>query len=153
MLCFEKYRRGEISYVSNRCSKSNQKYLKLYDPKQESEDIMNLDGNNLYGIAMSNFFPTSGFKWIYLKEFDLNEHISNGSKIWVLEVDLMYLKELRQLQNDYPLVPDKIDIKREMLSEYELKISDLYNIPIGNVENLVPNFIDKENVVDYENFT
>ena len=40
-----------------------------------------------------------------------------------------------------------------MLSEYELKISDLYNIPIGNVENLVPNFIDKENVVDYENFT
>ena len=95
MLCFEKYRRGEISYVSNRCSKSNQKYLKLYDPKQESEDIMNLDGNNLYGFAMSNFFPTSGFKWIYLKEFDLNEHISNGSKIWVLEVDLMYLKELR----------------------------------------------------------
>ena len=114
---------------------------------------MNLDGNNLYGFAMSNFFPTSGFKWIYLKEFDLNEHISNGSKIWVLEVDLMYLKELRQLQNDYPLAPDKIDIKREMLSEYELKISDLYNIPIGNVENLVPNFIDKENVVDYENFT
>ena len=153
MLCFEKYRRGEISYVSNRCSKSNQKYLKLYDPKQESEDIMNLDGNNLYGFAMSNFFPTSGFKWIYLKEFDLNEHISNGSKIWVLEVDLMYLKELRQLQNDYPLAPDKIDIKREMLSEYELKISDLYNIPIGNVKNLVPNFIDKENVVDYENFT
>ena len=153
MLCFEKYRRGEISYVSNRCSKSNQKYLKLYDLKQESEDIMNLDGNNLYGFAMSNFFPTSGFKWIYLKEFDLNEHISNGSKIWVLEVDLMYLKELRQLQNDYPLAPDKIDIKREMLSEYELKTSDLYNIPIGNVENLVPNFIDKENVVDYENFT
>ena len=153
MLCFEKYRRGEISYVSNRCSKSNQKYLKFYDPKQESEDIMNLDRNNLYGFAMSNFFPTSGFKWIDLKEFDFNEHISNGSKIWVLEVDLMYLKELRQLQNDYPLAPDKIDIKREMLSEYELKISDLYNIPIGNVENLVPNFIDKENVVDYENFT
>ena len=153
MLCFEKYRRGEISYVSNRCSKSNQKYLKFYYPKQESEDIMNLDGNNLYGFAMSNFFPTSGFKWIDLKEFDFNEHISNGSKIWVLEVDLMYLKELRQLQNDYPLAPDKIDIKREMLSEYELKISDLYNIPIGNVENLVPNFIDKENVADYENFT
>ena len=153
MLCFEKYRRGEISYVSNRCSKSNQKYLKLYDPKQESEDIMNLDGNNLYGFAMSNFFPTSGFKWIYLKEFDLNEHISNGSKIWVLEVDLMYLKELRQLQNDYPLAPDKIDIKREMLSEYQLKISDLCNIPIGNVENSVPNFVDKENLIDYENFT
>ena len=83
----------------------------------------------------------------------MNEYITNGSKRCVFEVDLKYLKELRQLQNDYPLAPDKIDIKREMLSEYQLKISDLYNIPIGNVENLVPNFIDKENVVDYENFT
>ena len=153
MLCFEKCRRGEISYVSNRCSKCSQKYLKFYDRKQESEDIMNLDVNNLYGYAMSNFFPTSGFKWVDLKEFDLNEYISNGSKRCALEDDLKYLKELRQLQNDYPLAPDKIDIKREMLSEYQLKISDLCNIPIGNVENSVPNFVDKENLIDYENFT
>ena len=31
-----------------------------------------------------------------------------------------------------------------MLSEYQLKIADLYNIPIGNVKKLVPNFFDKE---------
>ena len=31
-------------------------------------------------------------------------------------------------------------MKREMLSEYQLKIADLYNIPIGNVKKLVPNF-------------
>ena len=30
-----------------------------------------------------------------------------------------------------------------MLSECQLKIADLYNIPIGNVEKLVPNFFDK----------
>ena len=30
-------------------------------------------------------------------------------------------------------------MKREMLSEYQLKIADLYNIPIGNVKKLVPN--------------
>ena len=39
-----------------------------------------------------------------------------------------------------------------MLYEYQLKIADLYNIPIGNVKKLVPNFFDKEKyVLHYEN--
>ena len=39
-----------------------------------------------------------------------------------------------------------------MLSEYQLKIADLYNIPIGNVKKVVPNFFDKEKyVIQYEN--
>ena len=33
---FEKGTRGGISYISNRCSKANKKYLKYFDPKQES---------------------------------------------------------------------------------------------------------------------
>ena len=37
-----------------------------------------------------------------------------------------------------------------MLSKYQLKIADLQNIPIGNVEKLLPNFFDKENVLDDE---
>ena len=70
----------------------------------------------------------------------------------VVEVDLKYPKELRELHNDYPLAPDKIEIKREMLSEYQLKIADLYNIPISNVKKFVPNFFDKEKyVIHYEN--
>ena len=42
-------------------SKANNKYLKSYDPKQESKSITYLDENNLYGYAMSKFL-TSGFK-------------------------------------------------------------------------------------------
>ena len=53
---------------------------------------------------------------------------------------------------DYPLVPDKIKIKRKMLSKYQLNITDLYKIPIANVKKLVPNFFDKEKyVIHYEN--
>ena len=33
-----------------------------------------------------------------------------------------------------------------MLSEYQLKIADLYNILIGNVKNLVLNFFDKKSL-------
>ena len=55
------------------------------------------------------------------------------------------------MHNDYPLAPDKIEIKKEM-SKYQLMISDFYNIPIGNVKKLVPNFFDKEKyVLHYEN--
>ena len=39
-----------------------------------------------------------------------------------------------------------------MLSEYQLKIADLYNIPIDNVKKLVLNFFDKEKyALHYEN--
>ena len=100
---------------------------------------------------MSKFPPTSGFKWIDPKELDLNKYTSNSSKEWVHEVDLEYPKELKELHNDYPLAPDEIEVKREMLCNYQVKIADLYNIPICNVKRLVPNFFDNEKyVIHYE---
>ena len=89
---------------------------------------------------MSKFLRTSNFKWIGPKEFDLNKYTSSSSKGFVLS------------HNDYPLASDKIEIKREMLSNHQLKVADLYNIPIGNVRKLAPNFFDKEKyVIHYEN--
>ena len=39
-----------------------------------------------------------------------------------------------------------------MLSEYQLKIVDLYNTPIGNVKKLMPKVFNKEKyVLHYEN--
>ena len=76
----------------------------------------------------------------------MNKYTINSSKDCVLETDLKYLKGLRELHSEYHLAPDKIEIKREMLSEYQLKIADLYNIPLGNVKNF-----DKEKyVLHYE---
>ena len=44
-ILFDKSTISEISYISNRCNKANNKYLKSYDPKQESKHIINLDAN------------------------------------------------------------------------------------------------------------
>ena len=56
---FGKDMRGGVSYISNNYSKANNKYLKFYDPKQESKHIIYLVVNNLCGSAMSKFLPTS----------------------------------------------------------------------------------------------
>ena len=87
--------RGGISYISNRYSKANNKYLKSYDPKQESKHIIYLDTINLYGYSMSKFPLTSGFKWIDPKEFNLNKYSSNNSKGCVLKVILNIQKDYK----------------------------------------------------------
>ena len=75
---------------------------------------------------------------------ELNNFTSTGSKGYLLEVDLEYLKKL----HNYSLAPDKIEIKRDM-SDYQLKIADLYNFSIVNVKRLVPNL--KKSMFYYEN--
>ena len=60
---FEKSTRGEILYIYNRYNEPNNKYLKPYDQKQESKDIIYLDANNFYSYTMSNFFSN---KWIQM---------------------------------------------------------------------------------------
>ena len=47
------------------------------------------------------------------------------------------------IANDYPLAPDKYEIKREMLSNSQLKIAG-DDISIPNVKKLVPNFLTKK---------
>ena len=87
----------------------------------------------MHGYTVSKFLLTSGFNWIDPKEFDLNKYTNNSSKGCVLEIDLEYPKELHELHSDYPLVPDEIEIKRGMLSEYQLNTADLYNIRFNNL--------------------
>ena len=57
-LFFKKGMRSRVSYISKRYIKDNNKYLKSYDPKQESKNIIYFDANNLFGCAMSKVFTT-----------------------------------------------------------------------------------------------
>ena len=80
---------------------------------------------------MFKFLPTGEFKWMDQEKFDLNKYNINNSKGCILEVHLEYPKKLCELHNDYLLAPDNIEIKREMLSEYQLKIADLHHISVA----------------------
>ena len=77
---------------------------------------------------------------------------NNSSTGYVLEVDLEYSKDVHYIHNDYPLVPEKINIEKEWLSNYCLKIVNEHNINVGSVKKLVPNLMNKNNyVIHYRN--
>ena len=48
---------------------------------------------------------------------------NNSSNGYVLEVDLEYPQELNYIHNDYPLASEKINIPKEQVSDYCLKIA------------------------------
>ena len=110
----------------------------------QNKNQMMLYTQTQYSYALSKFLLTGGFKWIDPKEINSKKYTSNSSEGCVLEVDLEYPKESRELHNDYPSATDKIEIKEKVLSSYQLKIADFYNISIGNINKLVPNLFDKE---------
>ena len=121
--------------------------------KKQSTFITDLDMNNLYGLEMSQYLPYSGFKWLKnVGEFDMMS-INEESLIgYSLEVDLKYPDKLHELHNDYPIAPEKLVVSSDILSNYCKKIADKYEIKVGDVRKLIPNFGNKTNyVVHYRN--
>ena len=151
----EKGMRGGISFIANRYSKANNKYMKDYDEKTPSKYIMYLDANNLYGFAMSQYLPTGGFRWMSEKQINklnLANYKEESKKGLILEVDLEYSKELHTIHNDYPIGPEKVKVTKDMLSEYCKNIATKYNISTGLVHKLIPTLSNKENyVLHYRN--
>ena len=62
-LFIEKGMRGGISYIAKRHSKAANKNMECYESSKKSKYIIYLDANNLYGWAMSQYLPYTGFKW------------------------------------------------------------------------------------------
>ena len=132
LLMIEKGIRGGISIISNRYGKANNKYMKDFNKKEPSKYLMYVDANNLYGCGMLQKLPVHSFKWMSNKEI---ENLFNNQivQVWekmpcILEVDLIYPKELHDLHNDYPLCPERVECDR-------------------GVKKLIPNLRHKNNYV------
>ena len=119
LMMIEKGIRGGITHISKRYAEANNKYMKNYNPDKETTFIQYLDANNLYGWAMSQHFPTHGFKWmknltkekLYEILDKINHSMANPyKKGYIFEVDLEYPEHLWDEHNDYPLAPEKINV-------------------------------------------
>lgn len=122
---------------------------------KKNSHIIYLGANNLYGWAMSQALPTGGFRWMKeneIKKIDRAKYNNETEKGLILEVDLEYPRELHKLHNDYPLVPKKISLDSEMLSQYCKNIIDKFNLKHSNMKKLIPTLLKKEKyVLHYEN--
>ena len=154
-MMFEKGIRGGISIITHRHAKANNKYLSSYDPAKESSYIVYLDANNLYGWAMSQYLPTGGFRWLdeeEVNDLDVDNIPEDGSKGYILEVDLEYPEELHGAHDQYPLAPEKILVTDDMLSSYSKRLKDKFDMGSSKVPKLIPNLMDKTKyVVHYRN--
>ena len=110
--------------------------------QSKNQHMIYLGANNLDSYVVSEFLLTSRLKWIDPQEIDLIKILAIVLKDVFLNLILNILKSYENQTIFIPLAPDKGEMKREKLSEYQLKIADLQNVPTGNVKKLVPNFFD-----------
>ena len=128
LLIFEQGIRGGITQAVRKYASANNKYMgDRFDPKSESSYLQYLDVNNLYGWAMSQPFPTGGFKWVDVNPNEISESATRTDKGYILEVDVSYPKVLHNPHNDLPLMCERMEI--------------------NGVEKLVPNLRGKKSYV------
>ena len=140
-LFIEKGLRGGISYIANRYSRANNKFMKDYNSEAESKHMLYLDANNLYGWAMSQPLPSGNFKWIKLEQY--KELVAKGKTNFIIECDLSYPEELHNLHNDYPLAPEKILVKDQRLYEYSKNIKSDFLIKSCNIKKISSDLNEK----------
>lgn len=129
LLFIERGIRGGISQCSKRYATANNKYMDNYDSTKESNYLMYLDANNLYGHSMMQHLPHSRYDWC-LEHFDAEKIMNiadDATTGYIFEVDLGYPQHLHDTHNDYPFcaenmyVPGTTNIKKLLLTLYDKK--------------------------------
>ena len=109
LLMVEEGIRGGICHSIHRHANANNKYMKNYDKNEESSYIRYLDGNNLYGWAMSQKLPVNDFKWIEdtseINEEFIKNYDEKSDKGYILEVDVKYPRRLHDIHSDLSFLP------------------------------------------------
>ena len=120
--------RGGMTQTTCKKVEANNKYMGSDCDKNKASSYINyLDANNLYGLSMIQKLPYRNLKWDDKRTEEDIINYDNGRTGYILEVDLEYPKELHDLHNDYPLAPEVMNVKANMLSEKQVEIYKLIN--------------------------
>ena len=115
LLMIEKGIISAICHAIHRYAKTNNKHMKNYYKNTTLSYIMYLDGNNLYGWAMSQKLPVNDFEWEenihkFNEEF-IKNYDENSNKGYILEVDVQCSIKLFNLHSDLPFLPERKKIE------------------------------------------
>jgi hypothetical protein len=129
---YERGIRGGVSMVSKRHAR---------EIKGENH-IGYFDATNLYGVAMIRPLPTHGFKWIedFNKQtiYDYNDNSEDG---YTIEVTTRIPLDKHELFNDYPPMPETLEITPDMVSPYNKRVAKANNYKIVKGKKLVPHLM------------
>ena len=112
---------------STRYAKANNKYLKNYNPNEETSYIMHYDINSMYAHIMRKYkLPYDGFEYlsnIEIKNFNIWDYDENSEFGFILcidisEIDIAY----HDYFSDLPIFPHKRKIFKKEISEYQKDI-------------------------------
>lgn len=131
--------RGGLSFIGERHCQAN-----------EQTKIYYIDANNLYGYVQQMKLPKGDFKWVdTTKIVDIEKFISDidvdGSKGYLLCVDLLYPEKLHKKHAEFPLAPHCLQICYDDLSPYAKKC--LEGETTYKSEKLVASFLPKKKYV------
>ena len=150
-LFIERGMRGGITMAGKRYARANNPLVEGYNPAEPTNYITYLDANNLYGWAMSQNLPKSGFHWkrVMPTEEEIKKKGADVKKGWILEVDLEYPKELHDMHNDYPLAPEKRATELWKMSDYQRQLVAELGFEPPKTEKLMLTLEDKEKYVTH----
>ena len=137
LLMVEKGIRGRICEATHRYAKANSDYMNNYDKRIESSYLMHLDGNNLYGWAMSQKAEDlSKFNENFIQNYD-----ENCDRGYFLEVHADYPKNVFKSHKHLPLFAER----KKLINAHKYIISLLSKRKkLEKVEKLVCGIEDKE---------
>ena len=82
---------------------------------------------------MIQLLPTKVLDWVNPESFNLDNYYIDIPLGCFVEVDLDYPDELHDLRNDYPLEGENIEVKKQMLPDYQLQINNFHLVKTKNV--------------------
>ena len=106
--------RGALSMISNRHALANKPSLAAFDPARPTSYISYLEGNNLYGWAMSKPMPIVRFEWMTAAdalEIDWLAKNENQPAWSFNESSIPYPVALQEAQNYYRLAPERLEME------------------------------------------
>jgi len=102
---FDKAKRGGMTFVN-----------KHHAISDEETELLYVDANNLYGLALSQKLPYSNLEWVDDKDFsEILRKCGSNFKFeddvgYTLEVDLFIPDEIHDLLDDLPVAPELLTI-------------------------------------------
>lgn len=143
--------RGGVTQINQKLAYCNNKYLKNYNPSQETSYIIYLDCNGLYSSVMNMALPQKNLRW---KQFSLEsmkkiiQNYDSFDKVgYFIECDLDYPKKIHNLTKDLPLAAEHRIVSDDMLSPYSQDLKKKLEIKSEKIPKLLCTQFDKKNYV------